>query len=184
MWKKPEPTPSEPAKKPVAPEPPPQPQPKQRAPSPPKTLATIGPSITIIGDLRGKEDLLIEGRVEGTIQVDQHFVTLGAPSQVNASVYGKAVTVEGTVEGDLFGSEEIVIRKSGKVEGNLTAPRVSLEDGSTFRGSIDMSAPDTAKKAPSTASPSASSPSASSPSASNPTSSSRAGKQATAKAAS
>ena len=53
--------------------------------------------------------------------------------------------VEGSVQGDVFGSEEVVIRQSGKVEGNLTAPRVTLEDGSTFRGSIDMSAPDKAK---------------------------------------
>lgn len=142
MWKKQEPEPSEPVKKSAAPEAPPKPQPQKKSPSPPRALATIGPSITIVGDLRGKEDLLIEGKVDGTIQVDQHLVTIGNAGQVNASVYGKAVTVEGTVEGDLFGSEEIVIRKSGKVQGNLTAPRVSLEDGSTFRGSIDMSAPE------------------------------------------
>ncbi|MEM1247054.1 MAG: polymer-forming cytoskeletal protein [Acidobacteriota bacterium] len=143
MWKKSESTPGEPVQKNAAPpEPAPKPTQPAKAPPKPRALATIGPSITIVGDLKGKEDLLIEGKVDGTIQVDQHVVTIGTPGQVNASVYGKAVTVEGTVEGDLFGSDEIVIRKSGKVQGNLTAPRVSLEDGSTFRGSIDMSAPE------------------------------------------
>ncbi len=138
-WKKQEPTPTAPERQVPSPSPSPRPSAPDR---PARTIvAAIGPSISIDGDLKGKEDLLIEGRVNGTVQVDQHLVTIGSSGKVQANVYGKAIRVEGEVHGDLFGSEEIVIHQSGKVEGNLTAPRVTLEDGSTFRGSIDMSAP-------------------------------------------
>jgi len=137
VWKKQEPTQAPPEAQTPAP------SPKPSAPARPArtTVAAIGPSISIDGDLKGKEDLLIEGRVNGTVKVDQHLVTIGSSGKVKANVYGKAIRVQGEVEGDLYGSEEIVIHQSGKVEGNLTAPRVTLEDGSTFRGSIDMSAP-------------------------------------------
>lgn len=78
-------------------------------------LVMIGLFIIIVGDFRGKEDLFIEGKVDGIIQVDQYLVMIGMFGQVNVSVYGKVVMVEGMVEGDFFGSDEIVICKSGKV---------------------------------------------------------------------
>jgi len=101
-------------------------------------LASLGPSITIKGDLSGGEDLLIEGRVEGQVSVPKHGVTVGKSGRVTADVYSKTIIVEGEVKGNLFGDENVVVRQSGRVEGNIKAPRVSLEGGSTFRGSIDM----------------------------------------------
>ena len=101
-------------------------------------LATLGPSITINGKLSGDEDLLIEGHVEGEITLKQNSVTVGRSGVVKADVYGKTICVEGEVHGNLFGDDQVVIRKSGKVFGNLTAPRVTLEDGAKFRGAIDM----------------------------------------------
>jgi cytoskeletal protein CcmA (bactofilin family) len=100
--------------------------------------ATIGPSIRIQGDLSGDEDLLVEGQVEGKIDLRQNGVTIGKSGRVRADVYGRTISVEGEVEGNLFADEQIVVRHSGRVQGNLTAPRVSLEDGAKFKGTIDM----------------------------------------------
>ena len=98
----------------------------------------IGASIVIKGDLSGEEDLLIEGRIEGEIRLENHNVTVGRNGRVQADVHGKSIQVEGEVIGNLWGEDEVVIRQTGKVEGNVTAPRVTLEDGSSFRGAIDM----------------------------------------------
>lgn len=100
--------------------------------------AVIGPSITIKGDVSGEEDLVIQGRVEGKVDLAQHHVTVGANGRIKANIVGRSVTVEGEVDGDLRADEQIAIRKSGKVRGNISAPRVIIEDGATFKGSIDM----------------------------------------------
>lgn len=103
-----------------------------------RASAVIGESITIQGDLSGEEDLKILGRVQGTVDVKGNSVTIGQTGHVKADVYGKSIIVEGRVEGNLFGGEQIVLRSTGEVRGNLTAPRVSLEDGAQFKGAIDM----------------------------------------------
>lgn len=101
-------------------------------------LATIGPSIYIKGDLTGEEDLVIQGHVEGTINLKQNNLTIGQEGNINANIFARTVTVEGTLKGDIYGEEKVVIKKSGNVNGNVTAPRVSLEDGARFKGSMDM----------------------------------------------
>jgi cytoskeletal protein CcmA (bactofilin family) len=136
-WKKPDENPSHPEPPLIAQRPPLAPQggEPRRAD---RATATIGPSIFIKGDLSGDEDLVIEGRVEGKIDLKQHNVTIGKNGRVNADVYGNTVIVEGEVDGNLFAQQQAVLRLSGAVRGNITAPRVILEDGSRFRGSIDM----------------------------------------------
>jgi len=100
--------------------------------------AMIGTTIVIKGDVSGEEDLLVQGRVEGSIQLKQNNLTIGKEGSIKANVHAKAIFIEGEVEGDLQGDERIVIQKTGTVRGNLVAPRVSLEDGAKFKGSIDM----------------------------------------------
>lgn len=100
--------------------------------------AVIGPSIHIDGDLRGEEDLMIEGNVNGTIHLRDNSLTVGSSGRVKADVYANSIFVDGTVEGDLFGSERVAIRKSGTVKGNILSPRVSLDDGGRFKGSVEM----------------------------------------------
>ena len=102
--------------------------------------ATIGASIRIKGDLSGDEDLLIQGQIQGKIKLQSHNVTVGPSGRVKADIRGRTIRVEGEVDGNLYGEEEIVIRSSGRVQGNLQAPRVTLENGSNFKGSIDMDA--------------------------------------------
>lgn len=100
--------------------------------------ASLGPSISISGILTGNEDLIIEGAVEGEITVKDHMVTISETGKVKADVYGRSICVEGEVNGNLVGDEQVVIRQSGRVRGNVTAPRVNLENGAKFKGSIDM----------------------------------------------
>jgi cytoskeletal protein CcmA (bactofilin family) len=119
-------------------QPPPQPSVPRSQPPPGKDRALIGPSIEIKGSLSGGEDLLVEGRVEGKIELAQHSVTIGTNGRIKADIQGRIIVVMGEVEGNLDGSEQIILRQSSKVRGNLVAPRVSLEDGSDFKGSIDM----------------------------------------------
>jgi cytoskeletal protein CcmA (bactofilin family) len=115
----------------------------------------IGPSIVIKGSVTGDEDLLVEGTVEGTIELRSHEVSVGTSGTVNADIHAKVVKIDGEVSGDVNGGEKVIISKSGNVRGNIIAPRVTLEDGAIFKGSIDMDPGDAApKKAPvSTAKP-------------------------------
>ena len=110
--------------------------------------AAIGPSISIVGDLTGGEDLTILGRVQGKIDLPQHSVTVGESGRVDADIHAKVVSVAGEVHGNLLAGEQILIRKTATMLGNLTAPRVGLEDGCRFRGSVDMeSQPDKGRAA-------------------------------------
>jgi len=109
--------------------------------------AVIGPSIMVKGDLSGGEDLMILGRVEGKVKLEENNVTIGKEGRVHADIYAKIISVEGEVRGNLYGEEKIVVRKTGRVRGNLSAPRVGLEDGSNFKGSIDMDSSAASKKA-------------------------------------
>ncbi len=120
------------------------------APTRIKDTATIGPSIRIRGDLAGDEDLLIQGQVEGTITLEQNLVTIGKEGKVNATVNARVIIVEGQVDGDLNAEEQVTLKKSAGVRGNIVSPRVSLEDGARFKGSIDMDG-EVAKKSVSTA---------------------------------
>lgn len=113
--------------------------PPPRVPSQPlKEHALIGPSLIVKGEILGDEDLMIQGTVEGKVELRKNSVTVGRSGHVKADIYGKSIQVEGEVQGNLFGEEKIVVRQSGQVRGNLSAPRVTLEDGAQFKGSIDM----------------------------------------------
>jgi cytoskeletal protein CcmA (bactofilin family) len=101
-------------------------------------LASIGKSIVINGELSGSEDLTIEGRVDGKIELRDHVLTVGPNGRIKAQVSAKAVVVLGQVTGNLTATEKVDIKENGSVEGDIIAPRVAIADGSHFRGSIDM----------------------------------------------
>jgi len=107
-------------------------------PSAVSKVAVIGPGICITGDISGTDNLLIEGQVKGSIKLDAHEVTVGKTGQVSANVTAMIIRVSGTLQGDLVGQEKVIISGTGNVRGNVVAPRVVLEDGAIFRGSIDM----------------------------------------------
>jgi cytoskeletal protein CcmA (bactofilin family) len=118
-----------------------------RAPTSTGGRATIGPSISIRGDVTGSEDLLIQGRVDGSVTLDLYAVSVGGEGRVTANISGRVITIEGTVEGDLTAEEQIILRGTAHVQGDIKAPRVVLEDGATFRGLVDMGAARSAKAA-------------------------------------
>jgi cytoskeletal protein CcmA (bactofilin family) len=105
--------------------------------------ALIGPTISIKGNLTGEEDLLIEGRLEGKIELRHNSITIGKNGFIKADIYAKVITVEGTVEGNIFGEAQLIVRHCGTMRGNIVSPRVALEDGCNFKGSIDMRPIDT-----------------------------------------
>jgi cytoskeletal protein CcmA (bactofilin family) len=119
--------------------------------------AGIGPSIRIVGDVTGDEDLTILGKVEGKIALPKHSVTIGPGGRVKADIHAKFVSVAGEVQGNLVAGEQIVIRKTATMLGNLTAPRVGLEDGCRFRGSVEMEAQAEKGRAPYVTAPQAAS---------------------------
>src|SRR5512141_1218024 len=150
MWKKTESEDPQPQYQPQYTQPPqaqPVNQPRVSAPQH-KEQAMIGATIYIKGDLSGQEDLIIEGRVEGKIELRQHNVTVGKNGKVKADIYGRTITIEGEVQGNLYGEEQLVLRQTSTVRGNIIAPRVSLEDGSNFKGSIDMSPKESSRTEP------------------------------------
>lgn len=100
--------------------------------------AVIGPKIQINGDISGDEGLIIEGRVDGKVRLDSHQVEVGQSGRVNADITAKVIKIAGEVRGDVTGTEKVIILRSGNVRGNIVAPRMTLEDGAIFKGSIDM----------------------------------------------
>lgn len=100
--------------------------------------AVIGRSIQIEGAVRGNEDLRIEGDVSGTVELKDSSLTIGKEGKVRADVYAKSIIVDGTTEGDLYATDRIVVHVNAQVRGNITAPKVGVEEGAKFKGSIEM----------------------------------------------
>jgi cytoskeletal protein CcmA (bactofilin family) len=113
-----------------------------------KERALIGASIEIKGNLAGSEDLVIEGRIEGKIELRQHGITVGRNGYVKGDLYGLMIVVMGEIDGNLYGEEQIILRQTCTVRGNISAPRVTLEDGAHFKGSIDMTPPSSVDAGP------------------------------------
>lgn len=107
-------------------------------PQPVGEKSVIGPSLMIKGTLAGDEDLVIQGEVDGKIELRSNSVTVGKQGRVKADIFGRIISVEGDVQGNLFGEEKIVVGQTGNVRGNIMAPRVTLQDGARFKGTIDM----------------------------------------------
>ncbi len=103
-----------------------------------RNAAVIGATIKIKGEVSGDENLLIEGNVVGSVSLNGHDLTIGQKGSLEADLAAKTVKVEGQVTGDIKGEEKVIITQTGRVRGNITAPRVTLEDGAKFKGAIDM----------------------------------------------
>lgn len=100
--------------------------------------AVIGSSIHINGDLRGEEDLRIEGNVSGTVELRNSVLTIGKEGKVKAGVFAKAIAVDGETKGDLYATDKVSVHVNARVQGNIIAPKVSIEEGAHFKGSIEM----------------------------------------------
>jgi cytoskeletal protein CcmA (bactofilin family) len=102
------------------------------------TMANIGKSLRIKGDVEGDEDTVIEGRVEGRVTLKNHHLTVGANGEVQGEVSGKQVTVVGRVTGNVIASERIEVRETGQVQGDVISPRLLVTEGAQINGAITM----------------------------------------------
>lgn len=103
----------------------------------PETIVSIGQSIQIKGDLIGNEDLTIEGKVDGTISLKDHHLTIGPNGHITADIHAKTVKVVGEVVGNIT-ADKVEVGPTGKMKGDITAPNLVLADGARFKGSVDM----------------------------------------------
>ena len=104
-------------------------------------VSVIGESLHFKGELSAGEDLVIEGKVEGTVNQGKCCLTVKPKGTLLANVNATKIFIEGTVEGDLSATVSVTIRDSGVVTGNIVSPRVAINEGATFNGSIEMRAP-------------------------------------------
>jgi cytoskeletal protein CcmA (bactofilin family) len=102
-----------------------------------RVVALVGKSVLFKGDLISLEDMTIDGRAEGTIEVRDHRLTVGPDAHIHADIVAKTVTILGTVTGTITTTEAVHIRESGSVEGNITSPRLAMADGAVLRGRVD-----------------------------------------------
>jgi cytoskeletal protein CcmA (bactofilin family) len=102
-----------------------------------RVVAWVGKSILFRGDLVGLEDMAIDGRVEGTIELRDNNLTIGPDAHIQADIVAKVVTVHGTVIGTVTATEAVHVRETGSVEGNITSPRLAMADGAVVKGQVN-----------------------------------------------
>ncbi len=100
----------------------------------------IGPSVHISGNIRANEDLIVHGHVEGSIHLGDGLLMVTREGQVDADVNARVINIEGRIEGNLRATEQIIVRRSGRVHGSISAPRIALDFGCSFSGAIDTDA--------------------------------------------
>lgn len=116
-------------------------QPSTPASTTPNQDATpIGPSIHINGHIRAEEDLIVYGHIEGSIHLGDGLLIVTREGRVDADVNARVINVEGRVEGNLRATEQIIVRRCGRVCGSISAPRIALDFGCSFHGAIDTNA--------------------------------------------
>lgn len=100
--------------------------------------SVIGSNIKFRGEMIGTEDIHIEGSIEGTIIMKGHNLSIGSQGIISSNVHANNITIHGKLTGDVLADELISIKSLAEVKGNLIAPRIQLDDGGKFRGSMDM----------------------------------------------
>lgn len=100
--------------------------------------AIIGKSVVIKGQIYSREDLIIDGEVEGSVEATEHRVVVGPNGKVNAGVKAREIMVQGSIKGDVEAGDKIDIRREAKLVGNIKTTRIVIEDGAYFKGSVDI----------------------------------------------
>ena len=117
--------------------------------------AVIGKSVMIKGQIFSREDLTIDGEIDGSVELHEHRLTVGPNGKLQAGVKAREVVVLGTIHGNVEASDKIDIRKDAKLVGDIKTARIVIEDGAYFKGSIDIARPEVSKPTPSQPKPSA-----------------------------
>jgi cytoskeletal protein CcmA (bactofilin family) len=101
-------------------------------------LATLGSSILIAGTVTGSEDLTVDGRVKGRIELPEHALTIGPNANITADIVAKVVTVFGTIKGNITARDSLELRRGASVESEVTCTRISIQEGAAFSGKVAM----------------------------------------------
>ena len=107
--------------------------------------ASIGKAVKIDGQIYSKEDLYVDGDVEGTIELQEHRLTIGPNGKVHSNIKAREVVILGNVQGNVEASDKLEVRKDARVVGDIKTARIVIEDGAYFKGSIDTVKPEPAK---------------------------------------
>lgn len=107
--------------------------------------AVIGKSVMIKGQIFSREDLTIDGEIDGSVELHEHRLTVGPNGKLQAGVKAREVVVLGTIHGNVEASDKIDIRKDAKLVGDIKTARIVIEDGAYFKGSIDIARPEAAR---------------------------------------
>ncbi|HTW79349.1 MAG TPA: polymer-forming cytoskeletal protein [Terracidiphilus sp.] len=102
------------------------------------TPARIGKSVIICGEVKGSEDLIVDGRVEGTVNLSESRLTIGPNASVAADLCAKDVLILGHVQGNVVASGRVELRAGCSMEGDIRALRLAVEDNAVFRGKVDL----------------------------------------------
>jgi cytoskeletal protein CcmA (bactofilin family) len=102
------------------------------------TQARIGKSIVICGEVRGSEDLILDGRVEGTVTLTEGRLTVGPNAHIAADLAAKDVLIMGNVQGNVVATGRVELRAGCNVQGDISALRLAVEDNAVFRGKVDL----------------------------------------------
>jgi len=108
------------------------------------SAASIGKSVEIRGEVKGSEDLMVEGRVEGTITLTDSKLTIGPTARVDADVAARDVVILGVLNGNVTATVRVDLRKGGNLTGNVRAGRLSIEEGALVSGKVELTQHDTA----------------------------------------
>jgi cytoskeletal protein CcmA (bactofilin family) len=100
--------------------------------------ARIGKTIVICGEVKGSEDLIVDGRVEGTVNLSESRLTIGPTANVAANLSAKDILILGQVQGNMVASGRVELRAGSQVEGDIRALRLAVEDNAVFRGKVDL----------------------------------------------
>ncbi len=100
--------------------------------------ARIGKSVVIRGEVKGGEDLIIDGRVEGTVTLTESRLTIGPSANIAADLSARDVLIQGQVQGNIVASGRVELRAGSVVEGDVRALRLAIEDNAVFRGKVDL----------------------------------------------
>ena len=100
--------------------------------------ASIGKAVKVVGQIYSREDLYVDGEVEGTVELQEHRLTVGPNGKVLASVKAREIVVLGTIHGNVETTDKIDIRKEAKLVGDIKTARIVIEDGAYFKGNIDI----------------------------------------------
>ena len=102
------------------------------------SAATVGKAVKIVGQIYSKEDLYVDGEIEGTVEALEHKLTIGPHGTVHAGIKAREVVALGNITGNVEASEKIEIHKEAKLVGDIRTARIIIEDGAYFKGSIDI----------------------------------------------